>query len=157
MCGIFAYLNYCTPKARAEIVELLINGLKRLEYRGYDSAGNDKYIFLKNQCFFFWISKNLILLLLFFQLGIGIDGGESDDNIVLVKKKGKVKALEDEIKTQADSLDLEGTHHVHVGIAHTRWATHGPPSEVSIIWLVCLLSQHIAWNIATTVIPWLLG
>ena len=42
MCGIFAYLNYCTPKARAEIVELLINGLKRLEYRGYDSAGNDE-------------------------------------------------------------------------------------------------------------------
>ena len=53
MCGIFAYLNYCTPKARAEIVELLINGLKRLEYRGYDSAGNDKYIFLKKSMIFF--------------------------------------------------------------------------------------------------------
>jgi glucosamine 6-phosphate synthetase-like amidotransferase/phosphosugar isomerase protein len=39
MCGIFAYLNYLTPKARQEIVDILINGLKRLEYRGYDSAG----------------------------------------------------------------------------------------------------------------------
>ena len=39
MCGIFAYLNYLTPKTRKEILDLLINGLKRLEYRGYDSAG----------------------------------------------------------------------------------------------------------------------
>lgn len=37
--GIFAYLNYVTPKTRKEILDLLINGLKRLEYRGYDSAG----------------------------------------------------------------------------------------------------------------------
>ena len=60
MCGIFAYLNYCTPKARAEIVELLINGLKRLEYRGYDSAGNDKYIY------FFDIKKFNTLIIIFF-------------------------------------------------------------------------------------------
>ena len=39
MCGIFAYLNYLTPKTRKEIIDYLINGLKRLEYRGYDSAG----------------------------------------------------------------------------------------------------------------------
>jgi len=39
MCGIFAYLNYLTPKTRKEILDILINGLKRLEYRGYDSAG----------------------------------------------------------------------------------------------------------------------
>lgn len=37
--GIFAYLNYLTPKKRSEILELLVTGLKRLEYRGYDSAG----------------------------------------------------------------------------------------------------------------------
>lgn len=39
MCGIFAYLNHKTPRTRKHIIELLINGLKRLEYRGYDSAG----------------------------------------------------------------------------------------------------------------------
>ena len=39
MCGIFAYLNYSTPKSRQFILETLVNGLKRLEYRGYDSAG----------------------------------------------------------------------------------------------------------------------
>lgn len=37
--GIFAYLNHLTPKSREEIIILLVNGLKRLEYRGYDSAG----------------------------------------------------------------------------------------------------------------------
>lgn len=39
MCGIFAYLNYLTPKTRREVLDLLLTGLKRLEYRGYDSAG----------------------------------------------------------------------------------------------------------------------
>ena len=39
MCGIFAYLNHLTPKTRKEILDLLIEGLQRLEYRGYDSAG----------------------------------------------------------------------------------------------------------------------
>lgn len=37
--GIFAYLNYLTPKTRREVLDLLLTGLKRLEYRGYDSAG----------------------------------------------------------------------------------------------------------------------
>lgn len=37
--GIFAYLNYLTPKSRSEVLDLLVNGLKRLEYRGYDSTG----------------------------------------------------------------------------------------------------------------------
>jgi len=37
--GIFAFLNYLTPRTREEIINILITGLKRLEYRGYDSAG----------------------------------------------------------------------------------------------------------------------
>ncbi|KAK0398337.1 hypothetical protein QR680_002540 [Steinernema hermaphroditum] len=39
MCGIFAYINYLKPKRRHEIIEILLEGLQRMEYRGYDSAG----------------------------------------------------------------------------------------------------------------------
>lgn len=39
MCGIFAYLNYNVNRERRYILEVLFNGLRRLEYRGYDSAG----------------------------------------------------------------------------------------------------------------------
>ena len=39
LLGIFAYINYQVPRDRRYILETLVNGLKRLEYRGYDSAG----------------------------------------------------------------------------------------------------------------------
>ncbi len=39
MCGIFAYINYGVPRNRKFIIKALIKGLRRLEYRGYDSAG----------------------------------------------------------------------------------------------------------------------
>lgn len=39
MCGIFAYLNYNVERERRYILEVLLNGLRRLEYRGYDSSG----------------------------------------------------------------------------------------------------------------------
>lgn len=52
--GIFAYLNYLTPKSRKEILELLIGGLKRLEYRGYDSAGKKKNSCFRHYEFFFF-------------------------------------------------------------------------------------------------------
>ena len=82
MCGIVGYIG------QREATPLLVDGLKRLEYRGYDSAG----VSLMN--------------------GNGLETR---------KAKGKIAMLESAI----------GEHPIHgmVGIAHTRWATHGPPNE----------------------------
>ena len=82
MCGIIGYIGH--QKASP----ILINGLLRLEYRGYDSAGIST------------IEKN---------------------GLSVMKDKGRVKNL-----YNLDGIDsLEGT----IGIAHTRWATHGKPSK----------------------------
>ena len=83
MCGIVGAV------AERPITEILIEGLKRLEYRGYDSAG--------------------VAVL------------DQQGNTTCVKREGKVEALAEAIKDQAP---LGST-----GIAHTRWATHGVPSE----------------------------
>jgi len=96
MCGIFAYLNYLVEKGRGYIIDTLINGLKRLEYRGYDSAG------------------------------LAIDGDNND--ILIYRQVGKVRALEQLIKEDT-KLDLTKTFLSHTGMAHTRWATHGQPSQ----------------------------
>ncbi|MBK6828083.1 MAG: glutamine--fructose-6-phosphate transaminase (isomerizing) [Chitinophagaceae bacterium] len=81
MCGIVGYTG---PR---EAYPIIIKGLKRLEYRGYDSTG----VALQN-------------------------GG-----LKVYKKKGKVAELEDHI--------VGKNLHAHVGIGHTRWATHGEPSD----------------------------
>ncbi|HRK55124.1 MAG TPA: glutamine--fructose-6-phosphate transaminase (isomerizing) [Cyclobacteriaceae bacterium] len=81
MCGIVAYIGH------RQAQEVIIKGLKRLEYRGYDSAG----IALMN-------------------------GG-----LNVYKKKGKVSELEKSLK----GLNLES----HIGMGHTRWATHGEPND----------------------------
>ncbi len=67
----------------------------------------------------------------FLNPGIGIDGGESNKETALVKKKGKVRNLQEEIAAQEAGLHFDKTHDIHVGIAHTRWATHGVPSAVN--------------------------
>ncbi len=89
MCGIVGYIG------KADAPTVLINGLRRLEYRGYDSAG------------------------------IAIIDNE---RIVVSKAPGKVSALND--RARAD-WPAERFSRPTMGIAHTRWATHGPPTEVN--------------------------
>ncbi len=85
MCGIVAYVGH------RQAYEVIIKGLKRLEYRGYDSAG--------------------IAIL------------ESEDNLTVYKKKGKVADLEEFLEDKNLSSNI--------GIGHTRWATHGEPNDVN--------------------------
>lgn len=67
---------------------------------------------------------------------MGIDGGTRKEygtnarSIHLIKQSGKVKALDEEIHKQQD-MDLDVEFDVHLGIAHTRWATHGAPSPLN--------------------------
>lgn len=85
MCGIVGYVG--DKKAQ----DFLVSGLKRLEYRGYDSAG--------------------------------IATVSEDGEPTLIRAKGKIAELEKKLaKAKRDD---------HVGIGHTRWATHGEPSEVN--------------------------
>jgi glucosamine--fructose-6-phosphate aminotransferase (isomerizing) len=84
MCGIVGYIG------RRTALPVLLDGLKRLEYRGYDSAG-------------------LALL--------------EDGKVTVQKTKGKVSVLEEMVQ----DLPTAAT----VGIAHTRWATHGEPNSVN--------------------------
>ena len=83
MCGIVGYVG------NKEAYPVLIKGLKRLEYRGYDSAG--------------------VALI------------DKESNLNVYKEKGKVSELE----ASASKSNISGT----IGIAHTRWATHGEPSQ----------------------------
>lgn len=84
MCGIIGYIGKRNP------VEILIEGLKKLEYRGYDSAG------------------------------IALKGND----IEVIKSVGKISNLEDKINN-SNIIDS------NIGIAHTRWATHGEPTEIN--------------------------
>jgi len=85
MCGIVGYVG---PKQACPI---LLEGLRRLEYRGYDSAG--------------------VTIL------------TEQDSLATIKKPGKIRELEGAL----DGIMPRGT----AGIAHTRWATHGPPNQIN--------------------------
>ncbi len=83
MCGIVGYVG------RKSVVPIILDGLRRLEYRGYDSAG------------------------------IAVAG--NGDQLQIRRAEGKLRNLEEAIRQKP----LEGTY----GIGHTRWATHGRPTE----------------------------
>ncbi|KAI5961591.1 GFA1 [Candida pseudojiufengensis] len=103
MCGIFGYVNFLVDKSRGEIIDNLIEGLQRLEYRGYDSAG-------------LAVDGKLIK-----------DGDEEIMNNIIIKTPGKVKVLKQKIID--DEINRTDIFDNHAGIAHTRWATHGQPKE----------------------------
>lgn len=98
MCGIFAYVNYLVEKDRRTIIDVLINALSRLEYRGYDSAG------------------------------LTIDGDRPGD-VLIFKEVGKVQALRNHISKAPINFSTKTVS--HSSMAHTRWATHGPPSPLN--------------------------
>lgn len=85
MCGIVGYVG------KRECADVLVNGLRKLEYRGYDSAGIAVF---------------------------------EDEIIKVVKAKGRLANIE-------EKMENEGKPHSHCGIGHTRWATHGEPSDVN--------------------------
>ena len=93
MCGIVGYVG------KKRVVPVIIDGLRRLEYRGYDSAG-------------IAVAGN----------GNGNGSGHEQAEALQIRRaEGKLKNLEDVIRLKP----LDGTY----GIGHTRWATHGRPSE----------------------------
>lgn len=85
MCGIVGYIG------KRPLIDTLLNGLKKLEYRGYDSAGIAYF---------------------------------DHDKIKTIKRVGKVASLQKAIYDEIKDENIFAT-----GIAHTRWATHGVPSE----------------------------
>ena len=86
MCGIVGYIG------REEAAPILLDGLSRLEYRGYDSAG--------------------------------IAVWSENEGLQVAKAKGRLQVL-------SDMVDGGAAIHGTVGLGHTRWATHGAPSDVN--------------------------
>lgn len=89
MCGIVGYIGHRDP------LEIVISGLRRLEYRGYDSAG------------IAWLPD---------------EGGQ----ISILRAVGKISDLERVVSAHAPSINK-----YRIGLGHTRWATHGAPSEAN--------------------------
>jgi glucosamine--fructose-6-phosphate aminotransferase (isomerizing) len=136
MCGIFGYYNYSVQRDLRSILDILFTGLKRLEYRGYDSSGlcidaiDAPAPSGRRESASGDGMAN----------GTSADGtSSSNDRVedksspIIVKCPGKIENLENLTAeyVQQNNLDPAKVYKHHVAISHTRWATHGPPSSIN--------------------------
>ncbi|KAE9621985.1 putative glutamine--fructose-6-phosphate transaminase (isomerizing) [Lupinus albus] len=119
MCGIFAYLNYNVNRERSYILQVLFNGLRRLEYRGYDSAG----IAIDSSSFLSVTSDPI-------SSSNSISISASIPPPLVFRREGNIESLVKSVYQEVSEveLNLEESFSTHAGIAHTRWATHGEPA-----------------------------